>query len=589
MTDISIYAIPPLVSALFMCSLAVVTLVSAGRERLGKLFAAFCAVVAASSFFGFMVELAETDLEALEYVRLEFFFMLISLSFANFYAMEMTGDTFGGFRHQRIVRIIVAIFVVVWGATIVMLYATDWMLKEVTLLSGKGVKLSYGPAMWVLLSLYFVGTIRNLVFLVAAYRRTPDGAFREFIKHNILAFHTVFAPAIWLLFVLPVFGWQTQVLAFVAFPVAVLIFYVAIVRVQYRQVQELNVSLEQKVDERTFELKRTQARLAKSERMASLGKLAAGVAHEMNNPVGAVRSMASSMTSAVGKLKTQLLDGTADPVVMQPILNVIENAGHVMEEGTRRITGVVDNLKSFARLDEADLQRTDVNQELEGTLALLEHVLGADVAVRKDFGELPEVVCYPSDLNQVFLNILINAGESIDGGGTIVVSTRDLYPRVQISIEDTGQGIADGHLEKVFEPGFTTKGSGVGTGLGLAICYQIVRDHDGEIRVDSEPGAGTTVTIELPVDGPGRAVGPEGRGAWWRGASRAIIICVRCNTAVQKGGGPPCFARSTISWIHTKSWWKAPSRCWSCSTTTTSTSPWAKDFAPCATWGGISW
>jgi len=508
MTTISIYAIPPLVSALFMCSLAVVTLVSTGRQRLGWLFAAFCAVVATSSFFGFMLELAETDLEALEYVRLEFFFMLISLSFANFYAMEMTGDRFGGFRHRQIMRIVVGVFVGVWIATIAMLYATDWMLKEVTRMPGKGVKLSYGPAMWAILSLYFIGTVRNLLFLVAAYRRTTDGAYREFIRNNMLAFHTVFAPAIWLLFVLPVFGWPTQVLAFVAIPVAVLIFYVAIVRVQYRVAQELNVSLEQKVEERTWELKQTQARLAQSERMASLGKLAAGVAHEMNNPVGAVRSVASSVARAVSKLRSQLSEGTADPAALQPILNVIEDAGRVMDEGTRRITGVVDNLKSFARLDESGLQRADINRELEGTLALLEHVLSPGVAVRKDFAELPEVMCYPSDLNQLFLNILMNADEAIDGGGTIVVTTRDNYPKVQVCIEDTGRGITAEHLEEVFEPGFTTKGSGVGTGLGLAICYQIVRDHDGDIRVTSEPGVGTTFIIELPVDGPRRAASP---------------------------------------------------------------------------------
>jgi signal transduction histidine kinase len=505
MTTVSIYAIPPLVSALFMCSLVVVTLASTGRERLGKLFAAFCTVVAASSFFGFMVELAETNGAALQYVRLEFFFMLISLSFANFYAMEMTGDRFGGFRHQQFLRIIVVIFVVVWCATIAMLYATDWMLKEVTLLPEMGVRLSYGPAMWVLLAIYFIGTIRNLIFLVAAYRRTPDGAYREFIKHNLLAFHTIFAPAIWLLFVLPVFGWQTQVFAFVAFPVAVLIFYVAIVRVQYRHVQELNVSLEQKVEERTYELKQTQARLAQSERMASLGKLAAGVAHEMNNPVGAVRGMASTVTSAVRKLRTQLSGGKADPDDVQPVLDVIEDAGRVIDDGTRRITGVVDNLKSFARLDASELQRADINRELEGTLALLENVLSPGVTVRTDLAELPDVVCFPSNLNQVFLNILINADEAIDGGGTIVISTRDDSPRVRVSIADTGRGIAPDHVDKVFEPGFTTKGSGVGTGLGLAICYQIVRDHNGEIRMDSEPGVGTTVTIDLPVNGPGQA------------------------------------------------------------------------------------
>lgn len=512
MTDISIYAIPPLVSALFMCSLAVVTLVSAGRDSLRWVLAAFCTVVAASSFFGFMVELAETDLEALEYVRLEYFFMLMSLSFAQYYVVEMTGFRIGGtaVSHRRALRLVLVAILILWGATIAMLYGTDWMIRDVSLNHHRGVKVSYGPVMWVLLAMYFVGTIRNLVFLVDAYRKTTDPAFREFVKHNLLAFHTVFAPAIWLLFVLPVFGLATQVLAFALFPVSVLFFYVAIVRFQYRRVRELNVFLEQKVEERTWELKQTQARLAQSERMASLGQLAAGVAHEMNNPLGAVRSMASSVSTAAVKLKTQLAEGATDSAGVQPILQVIEDAGHVIEEGTERITHVVNDLKSFARLDQSDLQRANINEELEGTLELMEHVLGAGVSIRKDFDEIPEVVCYPAELNQLFLNVLINADEAMDGGGTIVIGTRDERSHVRITFEDTGRGIEDDHLEKVFEPGFTTKGRGVGTGLGLAICYQIVSDHQGDINVTSDAGVGTTITIDLPVGGPQRKVSPNG-------------------------------------------------------------------------------
>jgi signal transduction histidine kinase len=488
-----------------MCALAIGTLLSTGRDGLGVLFASFCAVVATSSFFGFMVELASTNGEALQYVRLEIFFMLVSLSFANFYAMRLTGDTFGGFRHRQLTRIIVAVFIVIWSATIAILYGTDWMLKEVTLLPERGLRLAYGPAMWVILSVYFLGTIRNLLFLLAAHKKAPHGAYREFVLHNLLAFHTVFAPAIWLLFVLPVFGFQTQVIAFAAFPVASLIFYVAIVRFQYRRVHELNVSLEHKVEDRTLELRQTQARLAQSERMASLGQLAAGVAHEMNNPVAAVRSMAASVTTAVGKLKSLLEGGPLDPDRVRPVLDVIADAGRVMDEGTRRITGVVDDLKRFARLDESDLQRTDINDELEKTLTLLESVLGPGISVRKDFADIPQVVCYPAELNQVFLNVLMNADEAMDGQGTVVVATQERDSRVRVSITDTGRGIDADNLERVFDPGFTTKGRGVGTGLGLAICYQIVRDHDGDIGLVSEPGGGTTVNIDLPLDGPSRS------------------------------------------------------------------------------------
>jgi signal transduction histidine kinase len=394
--------------------------------------------------------------------------------------------------------------VAVWLVTLAMLFFTDWAVSGVVPLANHGVKLTYGPAMWVVLGMFFVGTARNLAFLLLAYRRARNPVFREFVGLNLIAFHTILAPAIWLLFILPVFGLGTQVFAYLAFPVSVMLFNIAIVRYQFGQHRELHESLEQKVEDRTEELRQTQVRLAQSERMASLGQLVAGVAHEMNNPVGAVRSIAGSLTSAVARLKQQRSDGTVDVQQMDRLFEVVDDAGRVIDEGTRKITRVVDDLKSFARLDAADLQRTDINKELEDTVALLEPVLKPSVKVRKDLGEVPDVLCYPAELNQVMLNLLVNANEAIGDGGVIVVGTRSRKQIVRITVKDTGKGISPDYLEKVFEPGFTTKGRGVGTGLGLAICYQIVRDHDGEIRVASEEGSGTTFTIELPVAGPGR-------------------------------------------------------------------------------------
>jgi signal transduction histidine kinase len=387
--------------------------------------------------------------------------------------------------------------------TLFLLFATDWVISDAEILRPHGVKLTYGSVMWGLLGLYFVGTMRNLIFLLDAHRKAKDPAFKEFVGLNTLAFHTIFAPAIWLLFVLPVFGLPTQVLAFLAFPVSVMIFYVAIVRYQVARVRDLNVSLEEKVEERTWELKQTQARLAQSERMASLGQLVAGVAHEMNNPVSAVRSMAASVTTATGKLRTQVSAGDVNPEQIRPVLDIIDDASNVIDEGTRRITRVVNDLKSFAKLDESDLQRTDINKELEDTVELLSHVMQPGVAVKMDLGTVPEIVCYPAQLNQVFLNLLLNANEAIDGEGVIALETRRRGDKVRATVRDTGHGIAASDIDKVMEPGFTTRGPGVGTGLGLAICYQIIRDHGGEITIDSAVGEGTSVTIELPAEGPG--------------------------------------------------------------------------------------
>jgi signal transduction histidine kinase len=504
MTGISVYSIPSLVSALFLFSLGCVTLVSTGRDRLWRVFAGFCFVMGMSSVFGFLTESTLEAGRCFTFARLMVFFAMVSLSFANFYGIELTGFRFGMVaRHRIVVRTGISVVVAIWAVTLLLLFATDWVISDVEILRPHGVKLTYGSVMWWLLGLYFVGTIRNLVFLLDAYRKAKDPAFKEFVGLNTLAFHTIFAPAIWLLFVLPVFGLPTQVLAFLAFPVSVMIFYVAIVRYQVARVKDLNVSLEQKVEERTRELKQTQARLAQSERMASLGQLVAGVAHEMNNPVAAVRSMAASVTTATRKLKASLSAGELNTERLQPVLKTIENAGNVIDEGTRRITRVVNDLKSFAKLDESELQRSNINKELEDTVELLSHVMQPGVAVNTDLGNVPDIVCYPAQLNQVFLNLLLNANEAIDGEGVITLETRCREDKVRATVRDTGHGIAAGDIDRVMEPGFTTKGRGVGTGLGLAICYQIIRDHGGEITVDSAAGEGTSVTVELPLEGPG--------------------------------------------------------------------------------------
>ena len=179
-----------------------------------------------------------------------------------------------------------------------------------------------------------------------------------------------------------------------------------------------------------------------------------------------------------------------DSRAIQSALKAISQAGGVISEGTERVMGIVDSLRSFARLDEAELQRIDIHEGLEDTLTLIQHELGDRVKVEKNFGDIPSIVCYPSRLNQLFLNILVNAAQAIEGRGEIIISTFQEKEKVCVAIKDTGVGIPEDHLGKVFDPGFTTKGVKVGTGLGLSLCYQIVQDHKGEISVESEVGKG---------------------------------------------------------------------------------------------------
>ncbi|MBP1625263.1 MAG: hypothetical protein H6Q07_3285, partial [Acidobacteria bacterium] len=185
---------------------------------------------------------------------------------------------------------------------------------------------------------------------------------------------------------------------------------------------------------------------------------------------------------------------------VEAIMRVIEDGNQVIASGTTRVIDIVRRLRSFARLDEAELKRADIHEGLEDTLVILNHELKHTITVRKHYGDVPPFACFPGRLNQVFLNILINARQAIKGPGEISITTYREGNRAFIEIADNGAGIAPDHLSRIFDPGFTTKGVGVGTGLGLSICYQIVRDHDGEIKVSSEIGKGTRFTIILPMN-----------------------------------------------------------------------------------------
>jgi len=252
------------------------------------------------------------------------------------------------------------------------------------------------------------------------------------------------------------------------------------------------------------ELKSTQTQLVQSEKMAALGQLVAGVAHEINTPVGAISSMHDTMTSAVDRLDKTLAEGCSpecdipDKTAMP--MRVIRDAIRVIASGSSRVTNIVRRLRSFARLDEAELKRADLNEGLEDTLTLLHHELKHDIEVVREYGGIPEIHCYPAQLNQVFLNLLVNARQAIEGKGIIRVRSYLDGDQVCVDVADTGRGISDEHRKHIFDPGFTTKGVGVGTGLGLSICYQIVEQHQGKISVQSKVGEGTTFTVCLPAD-----------------------------------------------------------------------------------------
>lgn len=233
------------------------------------------------------------------------------------------------------------------------------------------------------------------------------------------------------------------------------------------------------------ELKETQIQLINSEKMASLGQLVAGVAHEINTPVASIKSNNGIVSKLLGSIED------ADLKEMLTDINEID------KEAVNRISNIVTSLKKFVRLDEAELQEADINKELDLTLELIRHETKNRIEVIRNYGGIPVIKCFPNMLNQVFTNILINACQAIDGKGTISISTEYKDKNLIVKIKDSGKGIPQNQLNKIFSAGFTTKGVGVGTGLGLAICTKIIEKHKGEITVNSEVGKGSEFIITI--------------------------------------------------------------------------------------------
>ena len=244
-----------------------------------------------------------------------------------------------------------------------------------------------------------------------------------------------------------------------------------------KTVKELKAALQ--------ELKETQIQLINSEKMASLGQLVAGVAHEINTPVASIKSNNAIIRKIIKKLDKNELSDT------------LEEINNLDAEAINRINNIVVSLKKFVRLDEAELQEADINSEIDLTLDLIRHETKNRIQIIRNYGNLPPVKCYPNMLNQVFTNILINACQAIEGTGTIDITTFAQDDSITIKIKDSGIGIPKEQIDKIFTAGFTTKGVGVGTGLGLAICAKIIEKHEGKIIVNSEVGKGTCFTITI--------------------------------------------------------------------------------------------
>ena len=264
------------------------------------------------------------------------------------------------------------------------------------------------------------------------------------------------------------------------------------------------------------ELERLQAQIVHSEKMASLGQLAAGIAHELNNPVGYIHGNIEILSRFANGI-TQLLnyyDAARLPEnIKRGALEIKEKIDYAATladlnsiigdclDGARRISGIVQNLRTFSRLDEAEFTKTDVHEGINSSLRLLSRYYGAEnVRLHFDYGRLPLIDAFSSQLNQVWMNLLVNAAQAVGTKkGEVKITTDTTDKKIFVSIKDTGDGIAPENLSRIFDPFFTTKPVGEGSGLGLSISFGIVERHGGTINVETVVGEGSTFTVALPI------------------------------------------------------------------------------------------
>lgn len=260
--------------------------------------------------------------------------------------------------------------------------------------------------------------------------------------------------------------------------------------VQTSLLNELNVK-NKKLEKTLNELKETQLQLINTEKMASLGQLVAGVAHEINTPL-------ASINSNNDLIKRLIKKGIGD----ESSINMITELNQIDTEAIKRISNIVKSLKKFVRLDEAELQSADINKELDLTLQLLTHETKNNIKIIKNYKDIPQIQCYVNMLNQVFMNIIMNACQSIKEKkccGEIIISTEFSDKVLTVSIKDNGTGMSKEVQNNIFHAGFTTKGIGIGTGLGLAISNKIIQKHKGTITFNTKENEGTEFIIRIPA------------------------------------------------------------------------------------------
>jgi len=508
------YSLPSLISTILLIALGFILLLHNRKEKINLLFSALMFVSALSNMSAFFFHLSTNEETALFWTKIPYIFVIPSGSVGLYYVLVLTG--LDKRRGEKLFAIPVKLHF--WTTLFLniflvgLLILTDSIVSGVEFNSVTGFEHTYGE-LFVITIIYFVYVgIVDIFLMVRSYRRSIHWLEKLRLQYNLTGFLIIFVGGVILALYLPLKGIPSHSFTFVPFTLAAFIFYYALLRYHIGQIQELNENLEQKVEERTKELshtldelKSTQGHLVQSEKMAALGKLTAGIAHEVNNPIGAVTSAADVANRCVIKIKETIENSkTVEEMINNDSINksfkVLGDSNKIIIAASDRMAHLVNSLKNFTRIDEAEYQKANIHDGIESTLTLMQHEIKEGIKVEKQLSDLPLIYCNPSELNQVFMTLLTNAVQALGNKGTVTIKTSMEGENIIIIVSDTGRGMSPEHIENMFDLSFTVKGARIGIGMGLSSAYNIIQKHEGEIKVESEVGEGSTFTIILPRD-----------------------------------------------------------------------------------------
>ncbi len=355
------------------------------------------------------------------------------------------------------------------------------------------------PAMSIGMAIEFL----MFVMMFSALKLNRDPVRRRFLLLNTIAMFIILLAGPIFGVIIPLLGFETRICVEPTILLATITLYLTINKYNADQLRELNLGLEQKVEDRTRHLREAQLQLVQSEKMAALGRLAAGVAHEVNTPVGAILSSADTIDQATKLLQASVLSDwqsdTPESHQFKRAFSTIGESLRLTRNAGKRISNMTSSLKRFTHLDAAEFQDIDANANLDATLEILQPEMGDRIEIRKDYRADRTIQGHPAELNYVFLQLISNAMEAIEGGGKIEIQTSNDDKSLIVEVRDTGKGISMEMLETIFDVGFNRSGRRVRMGMGLATSYAIIQQHGGSIEVQSKVNSGSTFRVSLPL------------------------------------------------------------------------------------------